>query len=199
MLLRLRAQSITKLCMTNRADCINSDSYSIPDQVIKNVETVIGIENQHDRKEAFHVRFLQKVGNLLGTASFLYIELLFFAIWTGWSHLTPEATLPFNIPKYNLDEHLLDTAALLIATGVLVYQTRREKLAEQRSHLILQINLLTEQKTTKLIELVEKLRADLPVIQEHKDLEAELMQQTVNPQDVLDILQKSLEQADGVE
>ena len=185
--------------MSDKVDSIKSSSYAIPDQVIKNVEAVIGIESQHDRKEAFHVRFLQKVGNLLGTANFLYLELLFFAIWTSWSRLAPGTTLPFDIPKYNLDEHLLDTAALLIATGVLVYQTRREKLAEQRSHLILQINLLTEQKTTKLIELVEKLRADLPVAEAHRDLEAELMQQTINPRTVLELLQESLEQADTIE
>ena len=109
------------------------------------------------------------------------------------------ATLLFNIPNYNLDEHFLDTLALLIATGVLIYQTRREKLAEQRSHLILQLNLLTEQKTAKLIELVEKLRADLPTIEDHRDPEAERMQRATDPQTVLAVLQKNLEQAENTE
>ncbi len=38
------------------------------------------------------------------------------------------------------------------STGVLVQQTRQDKLSEQRSHLTWQINLLTEQKIVKLIE-----------------------------------------------
>jgi uncharacterized membrane protein len=54
----------------------------------------------------------------------------------------------------------IDIASLLIATGVLVQQNRQDKLSEQRSHLMLQINLLTEQKIAKLIELIEELRTD---------------------------------------
>ena len=91
----------------------------------------------------------------------------------------------------------LDMAALLIATGVLVQQSREDKLAEQRSHLTLQINLLTEQKIAKLIELVEELRADLPTIRDRYDAEAEIMQQATDPQVVLDILQDNLESTEG--
>lgn len=87
----------------------------------------------------------------------------------------------------------------MIATGVLVHQTRQEKLAEQRSHLMLQINLLTEQKTAKLISLVEELRADLPTINNRQDLEAEIMQQATDPQAVLNILQENLEQSEILE
>ena len=184
---------------SDRSQLTGGDTDLLPDQVIKNIKTVIGIKAEQTKKEACHIRVLQKIGNLLGTATFLYIELLFFAVWSGWSHFSHDAALPFNIPKYNLNEHLLDTAALLIATGVLIYQTRREKLAEQRSHLILQINLLTEQKTAKLIELVEKLRVDLPSLENHRDLEAELMKQATDPQTVLDILQKGLEQSQEID
>ena len=88
----------------------------------------------------------------------------------------------------------IDIAALLIATGVLVQQTRQDKLAEQRSHLILQINLLTEQKIAKLIGLMEELREDLPNIRHRKDWEAQIMKQSTDPQIVLNILQENLEQ-----
>ena len=87
----------------------------------------------------------------------------------------------------------VDIAALLIATGVLVQQTRQDKLAEQRSHLTLQINLLTEQKIAKLIELMEELRGDLPTVRDRHDLEAQIMQQATDPQVVLNILQENLD------
>ncbi len=69
-------------------------------------------------------------------------------------------------------------------------------MAEQRSHLTLQINLLTEQKIAKLIELVEELRADLPDIRDRYDLEAQLMKQATDPQVVLNILQENLQQVE---
>ena len=111
------------------------------------------------------------------------------------SHLAPQL-LPFGLPQFDLQEMGVDIAALLIATGVLVQQTRQNKLAEQRSHLNLQINLLTEQKIAKLIELIEELRADLPTIRDRHDWEAQIMQQATDPQIVLNILQENLEQAE---
>ena len=51
---------------------------------------------------------------------------------------------------------------MLTATVVLISQRRQTKLSEQRVHLDLQINLLTEQKVTKLIHLIEELRRDFP-------------------------------------
>ncbi len=90
----------------------------------------------------------------------------------------------------------VDIAALLIATGVLVQQNRQDKLAEQRSHLMLQIELLTEQKIAKLIELMEELRQDLPDIRDRYDWEAQIMKQATDPQVVLNILRENLEQTE---
>ncbi|GAB4244368.1 MAG: hypothetical protein Kow0049_34220 [Stanieria sp.] len=89
----------------------------------------------------------------------------------------------------------IDLASLLIATGILVKQTHQDKLAEQRSHLSLQINLLTEQKITKLIDLMEELLKDLPIVRNRYDWEAEMMKEATDPQIVLDILQENLEQS----
>ena len=62
--------------------------------------------------------------------------------------------------------------ALLTATVVLIKQNRLAKIEEQRAHLDLQLNLLTEQKTTKLIDLIEELRLDLPMVKNRHDPEA---------------------------
>lgn len=166
--------------------------------MVQNIETVIGLQAKQVQTEPLHKQLLEKVAAAFGTAAFLYTLILFFVVWIGWSHLTGEPTLLFNLPKYDLQNQMLDTAALLIATGVLVHQTRQEKLAEQRSHLMLQINLLTEQKTAKLIALLEEMRADLPELRDRKDWEAEIMQQATDPQVVLDILQENLQDDDAI-
>jgi uncharacterized membrane protein len=45
----------------------------------------------------------------------------------------------------------------------------QSRLANTRAHLDLQINLLTEQKVTKLIHLLEELSTDLPGVREQHD------------------------------
>jgi uncharacterized membrane protein len=58
---------------------------------------------------------------------------------------------------------------------------------------MVQLNLLTEQKITKLIALVEELRIDLPDVKNRDDAEAEIMQQATDPQAILGVLQQNLE------
>jgi uncharacterized membrane protein len=107
--------------------------------------------------------------------------------------LADRQILPPYFPLFDVREEWLEVSSLLISTGVLIYQNRREKLSAERSHLILQINLLTEQKITKLISLVEELRIDLPDVKNRDDLEAEMMQQATDPQAILGVLQQNLE------
>lgn len=52
-------------------------------------------------------------------------------------------------------------------------------------HLDLQVNLLSEQKTTKLILLIEALRRNLPMVRDRCDCEAERLQQWTDPHRVL--------------
>ncbi|BAZ43089.1 hypothetical protein NIES4102_00850 [Chondrocystis sp. NIES-4102] len=173
---------------------LNGKKYPLSEQVIKNIETVIGFQIKQEQDLPLRDRIIDKIASFFGKSEFLYLQLLFFTSWAICSHIAPEL-LPFKIPRFELQEVAIDLASLLIATGVLIQQTRQDKLAEQRSHLILQINLLNEQKIAKLIELIEELRTDLPIVRDRYDLEAEIMQKATDPQVVLDILQENLEQS----
>lgn len=172
---------------------IDGKKYPLSEQVIKNIETIIGFQAKQEQKLPWRDRIIEKIAAFFGKSEFLYLQLFFFTSWAICSHLAPQL-LPFGLPPFDAKEMGVDIAALLIATGVLVQQNRQDRLAEQRSHLILQINLLTEQKIAKLIELVEELREDLPTIRDRDDLEAKIMQQATDPQIVLNILQENLAQ-----
>lgn len=80
---------------------------------------------------------------------------------------------------------IVGLGALLTTTVVLIEQNRLLQFEEKRSHLELQVNLLTEQKTTKIIQLLEDLRRDLPSVRDRLDPETEVLQQPTNPQQVL--------------
>ena len=99
----------------------------------------------------------------------------------------------FDPPPFNKLGLLVSTSALLMTTGVLIRQSRQEKLAEQRAQLTLQLSLLSEQKIAKLIGLVEELRRDLPNVHDRHDPEAEVMQEAADPHTVLTALEQNLE------
>lgn len=167
----------------------------LPDQIVKNVETIALHQDQHQQNSTIEGRFLNRVTAIFRRPQFLYFQIIFFLVWGGCSHLARQDVLPKNFPLFDVRDQGLEVAALLISTGVLIYQTRQEELSEERSHLMLQLNLLTEQKITKLISLVEELRTDLPNVKNRDDVEAEAMKQTTDPQVILDALQQKLDLA----
>ncbi len=169
---------------------------SLPEPVRQNIETIIQLETEDGKSIPAHHRLLERVAASFGHPKFLFGQIIFFTGWWLCSQLADWGLPSPDLPPLNLREEGLDIAALLISTGVLVYQSRQEKLAEERSHLMLQIDLLTEQKIVKLISLVEELRRDLPNVHNRQDLEAEEMQQPIDPQALLVALKESLNPSD---
>jgi uncharacterized membrane protein len=85
-----------------------------------------------------------------------------------------------------------------MTTMILTTQNRQNREAEKRAHLELQVSLLTEQRTAKIVALLEELRRDLPSVKDRPDPVAEAMQETVAPAAVISALEQSLVGLDDV-
>lgn len=162
----------------------------LPDPIAKNIEAITSLHTQEVRDIPAHQRILEAIATFFGRPIFMYSLLLILAIWIFSSFF--DRFLPFNLPLFSWSDQGLDAAALVISTGVLVRQTRQENFAEQRAQLMLQLNLLSEQKIAKIIALLEELRNDLPDVINRHDSEAQLMQSAADPIAVLEALQKNL-------
>ncbi len=171
-------------------DCLEMNEL-LPEQVIKNIEAIANHQDRYLQNSTVHQRGLDKIAAVFSQPQFLYAQIGFFTIWWICSYLSNRHILPADFPLFDLREEGLGVAGLLISTGVLIYQTRQEQVSEERSHLMLQLNLITEQKIAKLIALVEELRTDLPNVKNRADLEAEVMQQAIDPQAILEVLQQT--------
>ncbi len=168
----------------------------LPDPIAKNIDAIIELHAREERDVPSHQRALETISTFFGRPVFLYSLIIGIVIWIVLNSLSRSV---FGIPQldpppFELLERLVDFGSLLISTGVLIRQTRQEKLAEQRAQLMLQLNLLSEQKMAKLIALSEELRSDLPNVIDRVDSEAEVMQQATDPSEILDTLQQNLAQ-----
>jgi uncharacterized membrane protein len=163
----------------------------LPEHVLKNVETIASHRDRQKQSVKADRRILNKIAAFLARPGFLYFQIGFFAVWIGCTNLAQRKIITKNFPLFDLHLHGLEVASLLISTEVLIAQAHQEKMDEERSHLALQLNLVTEQKIAKLISLVEELRTDLPNVKNRNDQEAELMKQATNPQAILEVMQKN--------
>jgi uncharacterized membrane protein len=114
--------------------------------------------------------------------------------------LNSELQSAFGMPAWDKPpfpwlQGALAFTSLVMTTLVLITQNRQSHQGQERDHLDLQVNLLTEQKVAKLIALVEELRRDLPMVRDRIDKEAESMKVPVNPHEVLSDLETTLKAA----
>ena len=163
----------------------------LPEHVLKNVETIASHQERQTQSVTADRRILNKIAGVLARPGFLYFQIGFFAVWIACTNLAERNLIAKNFPLFDLHLHGLEVASLLISTEVLIAQAHQEKMNEERSHLALQLNLVTEQKIAKLISLVEELRTDLPNVKNRNDEEAEAMKQATNPQAILEVIQKN--------
>jgi uncharacterized membrane protein len=73
------------------------------------------------------------------------------------------------------------------------YYARQERRAGTAQRVELQVNILTEQKTTKLVHLLEELRRDLPMVRDRHDADATKLQQPTDATEILSALEKKEE------
>jgi uncharacterized membrane protein len=164
----------------------------IPAQLVKNIESIAKIYHQQEQTDTFHLQLLDQIATVSAKPVFIYALLTFFILWWLASNLHHSGLLDWDIPDYLIQDQLLDTIALLISTAILIRQTRQEQVADRQSHLMLQLDLVTEQKIAKIISLLEELRLDLPNVRDRIDLEAEMMKQSTDPEMVINVIQENL-------
>src|SRR6202011_1673490 len=75
----------------------------------------------------------------------------------------------FDAPPFSMLQGVITFIGVLVTMAVLTRQNRLARVEEERAHMELQINLLAEQKTTKIITLLEELRRDMPNVQDRHD------------------------------
>ena len=159
------------------------------------VESVASIRARAEQRLDRHQRIMEVLTAALGRPRTVYAILLLVIAWIafnagttrllGWKSIDP--------PPFFWLQGMVALSALLMTTLVLITANRQTRNAEERSHLDLQVNLLSEHKVAKLIALVEELRRDLPMVRDRIDQEANAMQEAVDPHAMLEALERATE------
>ena len=162
-----------------------------PNHLDQNIEAITGLKSKSDRDIARHQRVIEKVAEFFGRPVFFFNLLALIVAWITFNSLPSSwNVVPFDPPPFMWLEKSMGLGSLMMTVVVLVRQNRQEQSAEQRKQLSLHLTLMTEQKVAKLISLIEELRKDLPNVKNRSDLEAEIMQQSVDPHQVINALEE---------
>lgn len=165
-------------------------------QVAEHAVTIASIRSRGESKRSSPQRHVEAFTAAIGRPSTIAILLALIGVWVAWNAYEELSGLhAIDPPPFFWLQGAVSLYAALISTFVLATQNREKRHAEQRAYLELQVNLRAEQKTAKIIELLEELRRDMPSVRDRVDLQADAMQLPIDTNAVLDVLDGTIDGA----
>jgi uncharacterized membrane protein len=163
----------------------------VPTSISQNIEAIAEYYKREEQRTGRAQKLLERLGAAIGRPVFLGTGLLLVALWILVNVMAPHiGVAAFDPPPFSALQGIVSLSALLITTIVLIGQNRLAKLEQLRGHLELQVNILTEQKTTTLIRLLEELRRDLPMVRDRHDPDAATLQVPTDAKQILTALEE---------
>jgi len=158
----------------------------VPPHIAETIQAIALLHAEHHRKSTIAERIVDRATNSVGRPAFLLALITVAALWMAVNALIRlDGGSPPDPPPFAWLELVLTGAALVIAVMILTSQRRADRFANLREQMTLEATLLTEQKTRKIIELLEELRRDSPEIPNRQDVEADQMASKADPHEVL--------------
>jgi uncharacterized membrane protein len=164
---------------------------SLSGHIDQNIESIVALRRREWETVSLSQRRVERLSRFIGRPAYLVALLTMVAAWVAYNSTAPAWGLKaFDAPPFELLDGIMSLIALITTTIVLIAQNRLAKLEQQHTHLALQVNLLTEQKVTKLIHLLEELRRDLPMVKDRHDAQATVLQEPADTAQVLSAIEE---------
>lgn len=138
----------------------------------------------HEREEAEVSRtqmLIERISAFFGSSGYFAFALAFIIVWAlvnTWGEYA--GWISIDEPPFFWLQGIVSANALLLTIAVLIRQNRMARRAEHRAHLDLQVNLLTEQKVTLILQIVAELQRDLPDLRGRPNVD---VGELINPAD----------------
>lgn len=165
----------------------------------QNIEAVVAMEVAEEQAISRQQRAIEKMAGVIAQPAFPYVVLALIAAWVAGNlaikHLGYE---PWDAPPFSWLQMILAVAGIMLATIVVTTQRRHGKLDERRSHLDLQVSLIVDQKAAKIIDLLEEIRRDSPILRNRTDKQAEALTSAVDPTEMAQVIAEKLAEAEDV-
>src|ERR1700733_9668629 len=171
---------------------------SVPHHVEETVATIAALHAAHYREARALQKAVSRATSGVAQPATLILITVAIAGWVTLNLIMPEfgraALDPFPFP---LLAAVVSTVSLYLAAMILITQRHDDELATRREQMTLELAILSEQKSAKIIALLEEFRRNDPNQGNHCDEVAEALAQPADPQVVLDAIRAAEKVEDG--
>lgn len=156
----------------------------------RNINALLDRRTKDEQELSREDKIAGAIGGFAGSMRFIYLHLLVFSGWIainlGWLPLVPV----FD-PSLVILAMAASVEAIFISTFVMINQNRMARQEDKRAELSLQISLLSEHETTKLLGMVSAITKHLDIPVDVEESELEELKRSIPPETVLEEIERA--------
>jgi uncharacterized membrane protein len=160
----------------------------VPDHIQQTINTIAGVHVRHQRQATRAHRFVEGAVAWVARPGFIALLTVFVAGWVAANLILAAKGQAFDPPPFPILQDIGTLTALYITVLILITTQREKEIGEHREQLTLELAILSEQKSAKIIQLIEEARRDNPLIGDRHDAEAKELSVPADPEAVLDAI-----------
>ena len=127
-----------------------------PSATARNVRAICELEERALARRTVSDRIGDTIATQAGRMWFIVFHIVWFAVWLAWN-INPHGKHTFDPYPFALMTMIVSLESMFLSLFILMSQNRTGLQADQRNHLELQINLLSEDENTKMLQMLHAL------------------------------------------
>lgn len=157
----------------------------------RNIQAIARLEEDSTRKRSVPERLADTIADFTGSLIFVAVHAFVFSLWILFNLGVIPFIRKFDPFPFMLLNVSVSLEAIFLSTFVLIKQNRMSQRADQRAHIDLQINLLTEQEMTRVLQMLQTISKKMNVPLPAEEIE-ELAEET-SVEQLAEEVQKAIE------
>jgi uncharacterized membrane protein len=168
----------------------------LPDHVEETVRSIEQLHDEHRVRASPHQRAAARMTELMCRPPVFFVLIGVAAGWIGLnSFAVALGASPLDAPPFPWLQGAATLASLFIVVLILGAHKHEDEVNAHREILSLELAILSEQKSAKIIRMLEEFRRDHPQMLNRVDREAEAMAHPADPRSVLDAIKETHNQS----
>jgi uncharacterized membrane protein len=167
----------------------------IPEPVAQNIVAIRQWRERRRSSQSTSDKLASAISRFAGSMPFVYIHILLFGGWIaanlGWIPGAPQWD-----PSLVMLAMVASVEAIFLSAFVLINQNQMTAEAEQRAELDLQVSLLAERETTRILTLVQAIASQMGV-EAGQGGDLDELRRDTDPDAILDAVSESRPEGSG--
>ena len=171
---------------------LNKQDFPLQGHLQEHIDLIAKHEQEFLAQRTSTEKFGDRMASFIGSLTYVAFHVVLVTVWIAWNTLPIRALSHFDPPPYPLLDVLLAFEAILVASFILMRQSRMSRRAEERDHLMLQVLMLTEREITASLGMQREIAASMGLHKIAADQEVTQMSQQTSIDEVAQIIKETL-------